>query len=208
MVASALTALSQPRRSHVRERSGLCVSRGVALLAFAGGVIHAAVIRHHVADLAVATAFAAMAAAQWWFAWRMLRNPTDRVRLLGVWLHGAILGTWLVSRTVGLAVVPGAEDPAPVGVSDATATVFSILVVVALARARSSGWRERRPVMPRRLAACIAGIVTVGVLLATVPAVLADHDHAAHEHPGSDTPDSQDDHDPVDDHHDDGHDHG
>jgi len=62
--------------------------------------------------------------------------------------------------------------------------------------------------MPRRLAACIAGIVTVGVLLATVPAVLADHDHADHDHPGSDTPDAQDDHDPVDDLHDDGHDHG
>lgn len=209
MVTPALTALSQPRRPASTSDPGRVVSRGVALLAFAGGLIHAAVVRHHLTDLAVATTFCAMAAAQWWFALRMLRNPTDRVRLLGVWLHGAIIGTWLVSRTVGLAVEPGAEDPAPVGVSDGTACVFSLLVLVALAGARWSGWRERRRVMTRRLAGCVTGIVTVGVLLAAVPAVLGDHDHADHQHPGSDTTDSQHDHDPVDDHHDDdGHDHG
>ncbi|MGE0309011.1 MAG: hypothetical protein AB7Q27_25025, partial [Acidimicrobiia bacterium] len=91
------------------------------------------------------TGFAVMAAAQWWFVFRMLRRPTSRVRLFGAGLHGAIVATWLQSRTFGLAVVPGAEDPAPVGVVDVTAIVFLLLVIVALAGTWWSGRRGLRP---------------------------------------------------------------
>jgi hypothetical protein len=96
---------------------GRLASVVVATLALAGGLIHAAVIRHHLAYFAVTTGFAAMAAAQWWFAFRMLGPPTNRVRLIGVALYSVIVATWLLSRTVGLASVAGAEEPAPVSVA-------------------------------------------------------------------------------------------
>ena len=202
MVASTLVAPGPTTSMRPAADQRLLASVVVAMLAFAGGLIHAAVIRHHLAYFAVATGFAAMAGAQWWFAFRMLRRPTNRVRLLGVALHSVVVATWLLSRAVGLASVAGVERPAPVGVADVTANLYSILVVAVLARTWWSTRRGRRPLVLGPLAGPITALVAVGVLLATAPAVLADHDHGNHERPAG--------HQPVDDgHHDEhGHDHG
>lgn len=201
MVAPVLVAPGHTRASTSTTDAGRPASVVVAVLAAAGGVIHAAVIRHHLAYLAVATAFAAMAAAQWWFAFRLLRHPSNRVRSRGVALHVAIVGVWMLSRTVGLPGVAGAEEPAPVGVADVTANVYSVLVVAVLAGTWWSTRRVRRLLVLRRLAGPITALVAVGVLLGTAPAVLAGHDHTGHEHPAG--------HHPVGDgHHDDEHGHG
>lgn len=206
MVAPTLVAPGPTRSMTPAADRGRLASVVVATLASAGGLIHAAVIRHHLAYFAVATGFAAMAAAQWWFAFRMLGRPTNRVRLLGVALHSVIVATWLLSRTVGLASVAGAEEPAPVGVADVTANLYSTLVVAMLARTWWSTRCGRRPLVLLRLAGPITALVAVGVLVGAVPAVLADHDHGNHEPPAG--------HQPVDDghdddgHDDDGHDHG
>ena len=181
----------------------------IALLAFAGCVVHLAVIRHHVDYAAVAAGFALMGAAQWLFAVHMATKPSLRAQAAGVLLHTMIVVIWVLSRTIGLAIVPGAEDPAPVGLPDLVANLFAVTIIVTTLAMRHVSNDVRPRELPRvgtRLTAAIA----VGVVALTVPAVLAGHDHAGRDHPVTDEPASTHDGGPVGDHgHDDhSHDHG
>jgi hypothetical protein len=176
-------------------------------LAAAGGAIHLAVIRHHLDDAATTAGLALMGVAQLVVALGLTLTSALRTRVTAVLLHASILAIWLVSRTVGLALVPGAEDPAAFGVADTIANLFGAGVVAALATATVAGRRVgRTPFSPgtaRRVVTVVA-IVAVGF---TIPAVLAPHSHAGHDHPGAGEMPVGPDHAPSGgEHHD--HDHG
>lgn len=180
-----------------------------ALLSFAGGVIHLAVIRHHLDAAPVAGGLALMGTAQWLFAARIATRPSRPVRGAGVLLHATIIVIWLLSRTIGLVVVPGAEDPAPVGVPDLVANLFALATIVTAIAMRHSSY-DLRPSSRPRVGTRLAAAVAVAVFALTVPAVLSDHDHAGHDHPVTGGPASEQDGGPADgDRHDDqGHEHG
>ena len=160
----------------------------VASLALASGLIHLAVVRHHLGYAVVAAAFVAIGGTQVLFAALMAARPSAQVRTVGLLMHLAVLTTWLLSRTIGLVVVPGAEAPAPVGVADVTATLLSVAVIASLL---AVGRVDRRPnvvALPARLSRGVATAVTILALGVTVPAAAASHDHAHHGPPSADAP--------------------
>ena len=188
-MATSLAAISRPGAlsAPVPSTTGVMrlVSTLMAVLSFAGGAIHFAVIRHHLDFVAMTTGFAVMGSAQWWFAVRMVRNPSSSARLVGLLLHGAIFSTWVWSRTAGLAFVPGAEERAAVGLPDVVANVFAVAVLASLA---AMSILDRRPAptsVSARASRAIRTVVAIGVLACTAPAVVAPHGHAADDRGGS-----------------------
>jgi len=167
-----------------------------AVAAAAGGLIHfrASVDHRHLAVVAIG--FAAMGASQWLFAGTMLVRPSRPSLAFGAALHAGILLTWVLSRTIGLPFIPGAEQPAPVGVADLVANTFSIAVaataVVALAIARVDTIAGLRP----RVVNTIRVVVLTGVLILTVTALTEVHDHDHHEAVATQPVDGQNDSNP------------
>lgn len=181
----------------------------VAIFAFASGVIHLAVIRHHLHYATIVVGFAVIAGAQAWFAVQMFTRPSRRAQQLGMLLHLAIVSTWLLSRSVGLAIVPGAEDPSPVGLADAIATALSTMVIVALLTTARFDRRSSDDLVSLRASRGIVASIALGALIATLPAALAPHDHARHGHPRTAEPAPEGDREPgVDGQDDHAHDHG
>jgi hypothetical protein len=150
------------------------------VLAVAGGLIHMVVIRDHLEFAVVAVGFAVMATGQWVFALWMLTRPSRGALLVGAAIHAVIAAIWVLSRTTGLAFVPGAEAASPVGVADVVANTFSLGVVgVAVIESALRGV-VGDVVLPRVVARQMTGLVVVGALFLSVPAIWAPHDHAAH----------------------------
>jgi hypothetical protein len=152
-----------------------------AVAAAAGGLIHfkASVDHRHLAMVAIG--FAAIGASQWLFAGTMLVRPSRPILAFAAALHAGILLIWILSRTIGLPFIPGAEQPAPVGVADLVANTFSIAVagtaVVAFAVAMVDTTAGLRP----RVVNTIRAVVLTGVLILTVAALTEVHDHDHHE---------------------------
>jgi hypothetical protein len=150
----------------------------IATFVAAGGLIHIeASIDHR--DLAVvAVGFAAMAAVQLVLAGVVLFRPTPTV-LIGVGaVHAAIALVWIMSRTIGLSFIPGAEPAAQVGVADVVANSFSIAVIgitivwLSIVRAQ-----QTLPFDPST-ARVVKVVALVGALILTVAALSETHVHA------------------------------
>jgi hypothetical protein len=157
-----------------------------AVITAAGGVIHLAVIRHHLDYVATTVGFAVIGAAQLLIAAGLLRGSTARLRTAALLVHATIVATWLLSRTVGLVIVPGAEDRVPLGVADTIANALAIGVIAALVAAARGERRSVRVAVARRLARGVTAVVAVATVALTAAALLAPHDHAAHDHPATD----------------------
>lgn len=180
-----------------------------AVLSVGGGVVHLAVIRHHLDDTAVTVGFALTGFGQLLLAVGLLALSSTRVRAAGVLLHASIVITWLVSRTVGLAVVPGAEHREPFGLADTVANAFGVCVVVALIAAHLLSSKSDRQELRVGVTPAVTALAVVAVFALTVPAALASHEHGVHDHPVDGQPMPAHDHPPIDEHgaaHD--HDHG
>lgn len=163
-----------------------------ALGAAAGGLIHLKQIGAHPDFVFIAGGFALMGAAQWAFALAVLRRPSRPILLAGGVLHAAILGLWLVTRTIGLGFVPGAEVPADVGVADLAANIFSV-AVVGVAAIGTAVHKAAIPVdVPLGVATRVKAVVLAGVIFLTVPALLVPHEHGSH---ASETPTHETSHD-------------
>ena len=187
-----------PSRLPSTTELGRVLAITAATFAGAGGVIHLAQIPAHLEVRVVATGFALMGVAQCAFALLAMIRSSTRLLLIGGWFHAGIAAVWLLSRTTGLAFVPGAEEPQPVAVADVVANAFSFGVVgLALAAyARRTG--NTASVLPRRLARLLLTIIFAAVVGVTVPAALADHGHHSHgtnPHPAATDP--VDHHDPA-----------
>ena len=167
--------------------SAVALLRVATVLATAGGVIHLSVIRHHLGYELITAGFAVMGGAQLFFAAGMLIDSSRRLRVAGMTLHASIVTTWLLSRTVGLVVVPGAENRASFGFADTTANAFAIGVIVALVAVAHVEARPERAALSVR-ASRAAWLLMVLTAAVTVPAVLATHDHAGHDRPTGDGP--------------------
>ncbi|MGH8958656.1 MAG: hypothetical protein ACRDVK_08260 [Acidimicrobiia bacterium] len=154
------------------------VTLSAAAAAGAGGLIHLKVLGDHLDLALVAGGFALMGLLQWTFVWCILSRPSHGVLLLGGLLHAGIAMLWMVSRTVGLAFINGAQDPEAVGVADLAANTFSVAVVGA-AFVGLGLYRSGQPVViPPSIATRVRGLVLAGAIFLTVPALLAPHSHA------------------------------
>jgi hypothetical protein len=157
----------------------------VAVFAVAGGVIHIQAAYDHRDLTVVATGFVVMAIAQVVAAVVVTIWPVPGAVVAAGALHAAILLIWILSRTVGLPLIPGAETVASFGVADVVANTFSIAVVaVAIVAVTSHRSAETVSVPPRTFVA-IRAVTLAGAVLLTVVALSVPHEHGHDDAEGS-----------------------
>ena len=150
----------------------------VAIFALAGAVIHVEAVFDH-RDLAVVAAgFVVMAVAQTVVAVVVMIRPVLPVIVAAGALHAAILLTWIVSRTLGLPLIPGAETVAPVGVADVVANTFSIAVVATAIVAVVSNRSGDTAPLSARTTFAMRVVSLAGAVLLTVAALSVPHEHS------------------------------
>jgi hypothetical protein len=111
------------------------------------GVIHASVIPEHLEEAWVFGFFFILAAA-FQVAWAIpaLTSRSSDVYLIGAAANGAMIGIWLLSRTLGVPVGPEPWVAESVGVLDIAATGLELVLVagsLAILRARPHAARGR-----------------------------------------------------------------
>ena len=104
----------------------------IAALAAMGSLVHIGAAVDHFAEFPPYTAvFSLLAAFQIGWGALLLRSTSNRLLLAGCAFNLAVIGLWLVSRTVGVPVAPRAWVPESVGVADLVETASEIVVVLA-----------------------------------------------------------------------------
>ncbi|MCZ7415415.1 MULTISPECIES: hypothetical protein [unclassified Streptomyces] len=149
-----------------------------AFASLGAGAIHLAAGPDHFAEWRLAGVFFyALGAFQVIWAAMALRGGGRWAVAFG--LTGAVgaLGTWAVSRTVGMPVGPAAGQAEEFGRAGLTAAVLQVVVVLALV-----SWliRRGRGFGSALTAVLVAGVMAAGTTQVTVPAVRAalEHSHA------------------------------
>jgi hypothetical protein len=102
-----------------------------AAAASAGGAaIHFAVIPEHLEEWwAFGLFFLVSGIVQLVWAVMVVRSPSRSVIWLGVLGNASIVVLWIVTRTAGTLVGPEPHTPEPVGLADALATAFELVIV-------------------------------------------------------------------------------
>ena len=123
-----MSSVTQAGRSVDRTMS---VRLSLATASILAGLIHAAVVPHHLAKSTVlGAAFIAAAAFQVAWAAPLSLQRDGRVLDISAAVNGAALIAWIASRAVGLPFGPHAWVAEPVGAFDAAAAVFELLIVI------------------------------------------------------------------------------
>jgi hypothetical protein len=103
----------------------------LAVSSLAAGVIHVAVVPEHLKEDWVFGIFFILAGAlQIVWAIPVFFGPSALAYVAGALGNGALIGIWVVSRTIGLPIGPEAWMPEPVRAPDITATLLELLLVV------------------------------------------------------------------------------
>jgi hypothetical protein len=103
----------------------------IALCSAGAGAIHFAVIRDHFDEYwFYGLFFVVTGLTQLVWAAAIVLRPTKVLIALGMLVNGAIIASWVVTRTVGLLIGPGADEVEPVGLADALATGFEVVIVL------------------------------------------------------------------------------
>jgi hypothetical protein len=103
----------------------------VAVVSAGAAAIHFAVIDQHLVEYWLfGLFFVAVAVAQLGWVVAVSSHPIRPVYIAGALGNALIAVTWLVSRTTGLPLGPGAGEPEPVGIADVVSTAFELAVVV------------------------------------------------------------------------------
>ncbi|MGH9015216.1 MAG: hypothetical protein ACRDZ1_14970, partial [Acidimicrobiia bacterium] len=109
---------------------GRSLRNALALLSLGAAGIHFAFIGVHWAeDWAHGAFFAIVAWAQLGWAAGIVLRPSRVLLRAGALGNGAVIATWVVSRTMGVPVGPHAGSPEPVAFYDSLATVFELGIV-------------------------------------------------------------------------------
>ena len=166
-----------------RDLSGLdnSVRWGLAALLMGAAFVHFGVMGDHF-DFAVAhgTFFAAAAWIQLGFALGLVLRPSRRLLQAIIVVNAAIVGTWIMARTVGAPFGTPDWEPQPVGFADVLSTVFESLVIAGSV-AVLAGKLETRKFAPTHALPALGAVVSTVMILSTlslVPAVAGEaHGH-------------------------------
>lgn len=159
----------------------------LAVLSLGAAALHFAVAPAHFDE---STAFGVFFLAAGWAQLvtgaLLLVSPTRSVALQTLLVNAAIAGVWLLSRTVGLPIGPEPGEVEAVGLPDALATLFEVVLVLAM------GWRlldARAHVSPRT--ARVAPLLSIGAVLlvigGTSAALTPEYSGASHHEGASET---------------------
>jgi len=115
----------------------------VATLSLSVGLIHAAVAGDHFAEGILSGLFFVMVAV-FQLAWAVVFASRSQRRLaaLGLLVNGFVVGTWLVTRTVGLPFGAHPGVPEPMATPDILATIFEVFIVAGTAALVLPSWRD------------------------------------------------------------------
>lgn len=123
---------------------------GMAVLSTGAAVIHFAVIAQHFDEWWLSGIFfVGVALFQLAWAVAVVLRPSGRLYLAGAVVNALIVLTWIVSRTTGIPVGPGAGEPEAVGLPDILATAYEVLLVVAALALLARGTASREPLKAR-----------------------------------------------------------
>jgi hypothetical protein len=125
----------------------------LAVSSVAAGVIHVAVVPEHLKEAWVFGVFFIIAAGlQIAWAIPVSFGPSTLAYVAGALGNGALIAIWVVSRTIGLPIGPGAWMPEPVRAPDVTATLLELLLVVgSLVLVRRRGHADKHDAGGNRL---------------------------------------------------------
>ena len=155
------------------------VTTALGLLAAAAAVIHFGVVWEHLEEYAVfGAAFAVTGLCQLAWAALVILRPVRSVLVAGAVGSLAVAAAWLLSRTVGLPIGPDRWTGEPIGVADALATAFELLLALgATWRVLDQSSRTRAPL--RAAPAIVWGLGISLVALTTLALLAAAGRHAA-----------------------------
>jgi hypothetical protein len=141
------------------ERNAARILTVAALASIAAGVIHIEAARTlGRGDTQTFAFFATVAAAEIvWGLVALARAPRAWL-ILGTLGNAVVVGTWIVSRTVGLPVGEFAHEVLPVGYADVLATIFGAVTIVA------AGYLAVRGATPVRALASVRGFALVAAI--------------------------------------------
>lgn len=150
----------------------------MALAAAGAGLAHLTAASPHADHRLVFAFFVGAGALQLAWAARVAAGRPPGVLLAaGALGNLGIASVWVVSRTRGLAFVPGAEHREPVGGKDAVTTLLEVLVVAGVLVL--SFWESARPALARARvpAHALAPLAVATVVIAVPGIVLPAHHH-------------------------------
>jgi hypothetical protein len=160
---------------------GRSLRNALALLSLGAAGIHFAFIGVHLAeDWAHGAFFAIVAWAQLAWAAAIVLRPSRPLLRAGALGNGAVIATWVVSRTMGVPVGPHAGSPEPVALYDSLATVFELGIVagsLALLTLPSLTRRRVRSVVTAPLLGALGLAVGVLSTVALSPTFATGHHH-------------------------------
>ena len=160
----------------------------LAALSLGAGVIHFANAGDHFsASWWHGAFFAVVAWAQLAWAAAMVFRPNRALLVAGVAANLVVIATWLVSRTVGVPIEPGAGEPEPVGWADGLATAFEVGIVVLAAalavRPQATAARLHPAVGRPGIAVATLAVLAVSTM-ALSPSFASGHAHGKGAHGG------------------------
>lgn len=148
----------------------------VALATAVAGMGHLSAARDHPAHTHIAAFFVVLALAQFaWAAAIAFRDDDRRLLVLGLAGNAAVVAVWVLSRTIGIPFVPGADQAEAVALKDAVTTFAELLALGAggLLLALPETARLATLPSPER----VTPALFASALLLTVPATLGSHGH-------------------------------
>jgi hypothetical protein len=136
--------------------------RGMAaIMAFGAGLIHIGVVKEHLSEGWIVPGFFIVVGLIQLAAAGLLLRPRPALWLwLGILGSAAVIGIWIVSRTVGLPLIGEANLPEPVGLADSAASLMEATTILALALWLRAG---SRPTDRRGVAAAIAAMLAMAL---------------------------------------------
>lgn len=169
---------------------GRLLRYGAAIASLGAAAIHASAIAGHTFHWLHALTFIGMTVFQAWWAYLILRSSAPRVLLIGALVQGAIVGLWLLSRTVGIPdFLPGGHRVEAVGLKDGVATLFALVVIGAI-DALSRRDVANRLVQPSTAGSAASAFLATVVLLGASAVLAGGHVHGdmseqtpGHPHP-------------------------
>jgi hypothetical protein len=167
-----------------RDLSGLdtSVRWGIASLAFGAAFVHFAEMGDHFnISTAHGVFFAAAAWLQLAFGLAVVLRPSRRLFQGLILLSAAIIGTWIISRTVGVPFGTPEWEPESVGFPDVLSTVFEALTIGAslVVLSERVDVKRLKPSIALPAVGALSMFVVMLSTLSLVPAVAGDgHSHS------------------------------
>jgi hypothetical protein len=177
-----IAAASRPR-SRFSPPAGVEYSPRVRLLislSAVAGIIHARAMVDHMSHYWLfGVFFGVLTYAQVLLAVQLYRDPRDTRWLMPAAVGSlAVVGIWLVSRSVGLPIGPWAGRPEPFGISDVAASIDELLfAAVVFAMLRPDRWIAARLVWLN--GGNCQRITTMMIGFSLIAAVVGKHTHPA-----------------------------